>query len=222
MLAVFHKSLAGPSLKLMGTVVVENLPTEQSEETMKELSRLFKDEHQDPMAIHLLPYCILNTVLDHKSVTTPSVLAVKDDVVCLFRGTIENRAEIAASYKLPPRKNDAAIVLWAYDKFGDQETDTPWLEAVEHFKGGFSFVIYDATKKSFFVTSGLDGIPCFWGIGPHGTISSRLAWRWRAQSVKVSMENYPKGVTMLVKKGLRNFQTPDVELKAQFAPPENQ
>lgn len=49
--------------------------------------------------------------------------------------------------------------------------------------------------------------------------SSRLAWRWRAQSVKVSMENYPKGVT---KKGLRNFQTPDVELKAQFAPPQNQ
>lgn len=71
MLAVFHKSLAEPSVKLMGAVVFENPPTEQSKETMKELSRLFKDEHHDPMAIHLLPYCILNTALDHQSVVTP-------------------------------------------------------------------------------------------------------------------------------------------------------
>lgn len=41
----------------------------------------------------------------------------------------------------------------------------------------------------------------FGELGQMEPFSSRLAWRWRAQNAKVSMENYPKGVTMLVKKG---------------------
>ncbi|CAN7024249.1 hypothetical protein Bca4012_041220 [Brassica carinata] len=222
MLAVFHKSLAEPSVKLMGAVVFENPPTEQSEETMKELSRLFKDEHHDPMAIHLLPYCILNTALDHQSVVTPSVLTVKDDVVCLFRGTFENRAEIATLYNLPTPKNDSAVVIWAYNKFCNQEDETEWLDAVKGFKGGFSFVMYDAKKKTLFVTSGLDGIPCFWGLGPQGTILFSSCLEIASTKCESFYGQLPKGCYYASGKGLRSFESPDVVLKAQFVPPDNQ
>ncbi|XP_056850956.1 uncharacterized protein LOC130500212 [Raphanus sativus] len=230
----------------MGTVVVDNLPTEQSEETMKELSRLFKDEHKEPMAIHLLPHCILNTVLDHKSVISPketrkcrsdlgfisfcllwitpesippSVLAVKDDVVCIFRGTIENRAEIAASYHHPIPKKDAVVVLWVYNNLGTKEDETPWIDAVKQFKGGFSFVLYDAKRKSFFVTSGLDGIPCYWGLSQHGTILFSSCLEMASTKCENFCGQIPKGCYYASGKGLRNFETPDVELKPEFVPP---
>lgn len=80
-------------------------------------------------------------------------MAVKDDVVCIFRGTIENRAEIAASCHHPIPKKDAVVVLWVYNNLGTKEDETPWIDAVKQFKGGFSFVLYDAKRKSFFVTS---------------------------------------------------------------------
>ncbi|CAA7019181.1 unnamed protein product [Microthlaspi erraticum] len=219
MLALFEKGVAKKPVMLFGSIVTpavtnapEEPPTIESVAAIEDVARGFEVYYPNSLCIKNLPSCVMSSKLDQNSFITPSSLVVKDDVVCLFHGRIENRELLQMTHVLHDVSNDAATVSTLYSRFKSQGDE--WYNVVRRFQGNFSFVIYDAWTKQFFVSTDPRGAAaqCFWGTDSHGNLVFSTNWQISKAASAKFYGSVTGGCFVATGKGLRRLESPNTQL----------
>ncbi|GFQ04478.1 stem-specific protein tsjt1 [Phtheirospermum japonicum] len=138
---------------------------------------------------------------DNQNLILPRLIAVVDDIICLFEGHIENVAHHKQQYGLNKTANKVIIVIEAYRTLRDRGP-YPADQVVRDIQGKFTFILFDGATKATFVASDADGnVPLFWGTDGEG----RLVL---ANDVDVVKECFFTSFG-----GLRSYEHPVNELK---------
>lgn len=76
----------------------------------------------------------------------------KDDIFCLFEGTLDNLGSLRQQYGLAKSANEAVMVIEAYKALRDR-APYPASHVVGHLSGYFAFVVFDKSTSTLFVAS---------------------------------------------------------------------
>ncbi|KAK4729724.1 hypothetical protein R3W88_022712 [Solanum pinnatisectum] len=95
------------------------------------------------------------------------LLAVVDDIPCMFQGHIESVAHLKQQYGLNKTANEVIIVIEAYRTLRDRGPYPPD-QVVKDIHGKFAFVLYDSASKSTFLADVDGSVPFFWGTDSEG------------------------------------------------------
>ena len=77
---------------------------------------------------------------------------MKDDVFCVFQGTLDNLGSLKQQYGLPKKTNEVVLVIEAYKALRDRAPYPP-SQMVGHLRGSFAFIIFDRSSSTLFVAS---------------------------------------------------------------------
>lgn len=80
------------------------------------------------------------------------LFAVKDEIFCMFEGSLENLTSLRQQYGLGKKENEVVLVMEAYRALRDR-APYPTSSMLGHLSGGFSFIIFDKTTSTVFVAS---------------------------------------------------------------------
>ena len=78
--------------------------------------------------------------------------AVKDEVFCLFEGSLDNLASLRQQYGLAKSANEVLLVIEAYKALRDR-APYPANHVVSHLSGNFAFIVFDRSTSTLFVAS---------------------------------------------------------------------
>lgn len=78
--------------------------------------------------------------------------AAKDDIFCLFEGTLENLPRLKQQYGLGKNANEVVLVMEAYKALRDR-APYPANHMVAHLVGQFAFIVFDRATSTVFVAS---------------------------------------------------------------------
>lgn len=96
------------------------------------------------------------------------IFAVKDEVFCLFEGTLDNLGSLRQQYGLAKSANEAILVIEAYKALRDRAPYPP-NHVVGHLSGNFAFIVFDKSTSTLFVAS----------VSPHDQFSRCRKFRIR-------------------------------------------
>ncbi|MCI00803.1 stem-specific protein TSJT1 [Trifolium medium] len=97
--------------------------------------------------------------------------AVKDDIFCLFEGTLDNLGSLRQQYGLAKSANEVVLMIEAYKALRDR-APYPANHVVGHLSGSFAFIVFDKSTSTLFVASDQSGkVPLYWGITADGYVA---------------------------------------------------
>jgi len=205
MLAIFNSSVAsGPEeLRIPGDRS-PNYPKKDSADLLSSFIDAF------PQAISLKVKDMGDMSYTHakQDLLKPRSFTVKDEIFCLFEGTLENLTSLRQQYGLSKSVNEGLLVIEAYKTLRDR-APYPASHVVGHLDGQFAFIILDKTTGSIFVATDSYGkIPLFWGITADGS----LAFSDDAELLKgacgKSLASFPQGCFFSSALSLRSYEHP--------------
>lgn len=144
----------------------------------------------------------------------PRLFASIDDIFCSFQGLLENLAILTQQYGLSKRDNEATVAIEAYRTLRDRGP-YPATQVVRHFRGKFSFILFDSSTKSAFIAANSEGgIPFYWGADPEGNMVLSDDVEIVRKSCGRSFAPFPKGCFFTTSKGLQSYEHPLNEVRA--------
>lgn len=211
MLAIFNSSVAsGPEeLRIPG----DRSPNYPKKDSSHLLSSFFSGF---PQAISLKMDGMGDMAYTHEKqdLLRPRSFTVKDDIFCLFEGTLENLPSLRQQYGLSKSVNEGLLVIEAYKTLRDR-APYPASHVVGHLDGQFAFIILDRATSSIFVATDSQGkIPFYWGITRDGS----LAFSDDAELLKgacgKSLASFPQGCFFSSALSLRSYEHPKNKVTA--------
>ncbi|XP_019080376.2 asparagine synthetase [glutamine-hydrolyzing] 1, partial [Vitis vinifera] len=143
------------------------------------------------------------------------LFAVVDDIFCLFQGHIENVALLKQQYGLNKTTNEVIIVIEAYRTLRDRGP-YPADQVVRDLHGKFAFVLYDSSNRTAFLAADADeSVPFFWGVDSEGHLVLSDDEETVKKGCGKSFAPFPKGCFFTTSGGLRSFEHPLNELRAE-------
>nr|VDD45949.1 unnamed protein product [Brassica oleracea] len=76
----------------------------------------------------------------------------KDEIFCLFQGSLGNLGSLKQQYGLAKNANEVLLVIEAYKTLRDR-APYPANHVVSHLSGDFAFVVFDKSTSTLFVAS---------------------------------------------------------------------
>lgn len=211
MLAIINNSVAsGPEeLRIPGDRS-PNYPKKDSSDLLRSFLGSF------PQAISLKVQGMGDMAYTHEKqdLLRPRSFAAKDEIFCLFEGTLENLVSLRQQYGLSKSVNEGLLVIEAYKTLRDR-APYPASHVVGHLEGQFAFIILDRATASIFVATDSYGkIPFFWGITADGS----LAFSDDAELLKgacgKSLASFPQGCFFSNALSLRSYEHPKNKVTA--------
>lgn len=210
MLAVFNSAVAeGPEeLRTPGDLS----PTPRKKAA--DLLQSFLSDFPQAISVNVEGVCHMAYTHEREALLRPRSFAVKDEIFCLFEGTLENLTSLRQQYGLSKSVNEVSLVIEAYKTLRDRKP-YPASHVVGHFEGRFAFIILDKTTKSIFAATDSHGkVPFYWGI----TADGYLAFSDDADLLKgacgKSLASFPQGCLFLGSEGLRSYEHPKNKVTA--------
>lgn len=80
------------------------------------------------------------------------LFAVKDEIFCLFEGTLDNLGSLRQQYGLAKSANEVVLVIEAYKALRDR-APYPANHVVGHLEGNFAFIVFDKSTSTLFVAT---------------------------------------------------------------------
>lgn len=211
MLAIFKSSVASApeELRIPGDRS-PNYPKKDSSDLLRSFLGGF------PHAISLKVEGMGDMAYTHEKqdLLRPRSFAAKDEIFCLFEGTLENLMSLRQQYGLSKSVNEGLFVIEAYKTLRDR-APYPASHVVGHLDGQFAFIILDRATASIFVATDPYGkIPFFWGITADGS----LAFSDDAELLKgacgKSLASFPQGCFFSNALSLRSYEHPKNKVTA--------
>ncbi|KAF3521840.1 hypothetical protein F2Q69_00051776 [Brassica cretica] len=76
----------------------------------------------------------------------------KDEISCLFQGSLDNLGSLKQQYGLAKNANEVLLVIEVYKSLRDR-APYPANHVVSHLSGDFAFVVFDKSTSALFVAS---------------------------------------------------------------------
>ncbi|KAF3793057.1 Stem-specific protein [Nymphaea thermarum] len=152
----------------------------------------------------------------------PRVFAAKDEIFCLFKGTLDNLASLRQQYGLAKSANEAVLMIEAYKALRDRAPFPP-SHVVSHLSGDFAFVVFDDSASAVFVASDQSGkVPLYWGITSDGYLAFADELELLRGSCGKSIASFPEGCFFSTRWGeLKSYEHPKNKVTCVPAPEED-
>ncbi|CAK9181794.1 unnamed protein product [Ilex paraguariensis] len=209
MLAVFEKGVANPPEEL-------SLPAagRPSLRARKEIAEIFQSWRRDSTLYGLSNGNFMALSHEGEFPLHPRSIVVKDDIFCIFTGSLNNTCELRRHYGLSRQVTEAMLVIEAYKVLRDRAPYPPD-QVVKELEGKFAFILFDANAANLFLARDRDGFMQFhWGMaGDRSLVCS--------DDPKIIMEAcgncyapFPPGCLFMNQNGLISFDHPLHKVRA--------
>ncbi|KAJ0976090.1 hypothetical protein J5N97_018055 [Dioscorea zingiberensis] len=211
MLGVF----SGEVVEAPGELLAAGSRTPSPKTRAADLLDRFVGQTNSAISIHLGSIANLAYSHSHHSPLRRRVLAVKDEIYCLFEGGLDNMGSLKQEYGLCKTANEAVLVLEAYKALRDR-APYPLSSMLAHLSGTFSFLLFDTTTSTLLVASDPDGkVPLFWGITADGWVAFSDDLGMLKGSCGKSLAPFPPGCFYSnAQGGLKSFENPKNKITA--------
>lgn len=157
----------------------------------------------------------------NESALTPRLFAVKDEIFCLFEGSLDNLGSLRQQYGLAKSANEVVLVIEAYKALRDR-APYPANHVVGHLEGNFAFIVFDkATSTLFVATDQFGKVPLYWGITADGCVAFADDADLLKGACGKSLASFPQGCFFSTEVGeLKCYENPKSKITAIPAPEE--
>ncbi|KAL9279965.1 putative nucleophile aminohydrolase [Arabidopsis thaliana] len=146
---------------------------------------------------------------------TDRSFGAKDEIFCLFQGSLDNLGSLKQQYGLAKNANEVLLVIEAYKTLRDR-APYPANHVVAHLSGDFAFVVFDKSTSTLFVASDQVGkVPLYWGITADGYVAFADDVDLLKGACGKSLASFPQGCYYSTALGgLRSFENPKNKITA--------
>uniref|UniRef100_A0A0C9S544 TSA: Wollemia nobilis Ref_Wollemi_Transcript_21829_1443 transcribed RNA sequence n=1 Tax=Wollemia nobilis TaxID=56998 RepID=A0A0C9S544_9CONI len=210
MLAIFNSTVATGPEEL-------RTPGDKSPSPRKNALNLlqsFLDELPRAISVNVEGMCSMAYTHDKEDMLRPRSFAVKDEIFCLFEGTLQNLPSLRQQYGLSKSVNEVLLVIEAYKTLRDR-APYPASHVVGHLEGQFAFIIFDKSSKRIFVATDSNGkVSFYWGITADGHLAFADDAGLLQGACGKSLASFPTGCFFLSGGGLRSYEHPKNKMMA--------
>ncbi|ONK81503.1 uncharacterized protein A4U43_C01F29850 [Asparagus officinalis] len=140
--------------------------------------------------------------------------AVKDDIFCVFEGTLENLGSMKQYYGLAKNANEVVLMIEAYKALRDR-APYPTNRMLGHLDGSFAFVVFDKATSRVLVASDQDGkVPLYMGITADGCLAFCDDAEILRSACGKSLATFPPGCFFSTSSGLTSYEHPKNKVTA--------
>ncbi|EPS69062.1 aluminum induced protein [Genlisea aurea] len=167
MLGVFSGSIVSAPDEL----VMAGSRTPSPKETSARLLTRFLEENPSAISVQIGDGVSLSYSHSRESFLLPRSFASKDEIFCLFEGSLDNLGSLINQYGLAKSTNEVLLVIEAYKALRDRAPYPP-SHMVGHLEGKFAFILFDKSTSTLFVATDQQAkIPLYWGITADGNVA---------------------------------------------------
>jgi len=211
MLGVFSSSVVSPPEEL----VAAGSRTPSPKTKAAELMNRFLNGNPSAMSVQVGDDAHLAFTHHNEPPLFPRSFAVKDEILCLFSGALDNLGSLRQQYGLAKSATEVVLVIEAYKTLRDR-APYPASHVVGHLNGNFSFIVFDKTTSTLFVATDQGGkVPLYWGITADGCVAFADNAELLKSSCGKSLASFPQGCFFSTALGgLRCFENPKNKITA--------
>ncbi|AED92659.1 aluminum induced protein with YGL and LRDR motifs [Arabidopsis thaliana] len=167
MLGIFSGAIVSPPEEL----VAAGSRTPSPKTTGSTLVNRFVEKNPSAVSVQVGDYVQLAYSHHNESPLRPRSFGAKDEIFCLFQGSLDNLGSLKQQYGLAKNANEVLLVIEAYKTLRDR-APYPANHVVAHLSGDFAFVVFDKSTSTLFVASDQVGkVPLYWGITADGYVA---------------------------------------------------
>ncbi|VFQ65254.1 unnamed protein product [Cuscuta campestris] len=217
MLGVFSRSVVAPPEEL----VAAGCRTPSPKTTADALVKLFLKTKPSAVSVQIGDDAQFAYSHSNQSALQPRLFAVKDEVFCLFAGSLTNLGSLRQQYGLGKPANEVVLVIEAYKALRDR-APYPANHVVGHLEGNFAFIVFDKSTSSLFVATDQFGkVPLYWGITADGCVAFADDADLLKTACGKSLASFPQGCFFSTAVGeLKCYENPKSKITAIPAPEE--
>ncbi|CAJ2658427.1 unnamed protein product [Trifolium pratense] len=205
MLGIFSSSVVSPPEEL----VAAGSRTPSPKTTANLLLKRFVERKASAVSLQVGEDVQLAYTHHEESPWQPRSFAVKDDIFCLFEGTLDNLGSLRQQYGLAKSANEVVLMIEAYKALRDR-APYPANHVVGHLSGSFAFIVFDKSTSTLFVASDQSGkVPLYWGITADGYVAFADDADLLKGACGKSLASFPQAVG-----GLRCYENPKNKITA--------
>lgn len=211
MLGVFSSAVVTPPEEL----VAAGSRTPSPKITSTALVNRFLKNNSSAVSVQIGDHVQLAYTHENQSPFHPRSFAVKDDIFCLFEGSLDNLGSLKQQYGLAKSANEVMLVIEAYKALRDRAPYPP-NHVVGHLDGNFAFVVFDKSTSSLFVASDQIGkVSLSWGITSDGFVAFADDVELLKGACGKSLASFPQGCFFSTSVGgLTSYENPKNKITA--------
>ncbi|XP_019235901.1 PREDICTED: stem-specific protein TSJT1-like [Nicotiana attenuata] len=211
MLGVFSSSIVTPPDEL----VAAGSRTPSPKITAEALVNRFIKIDSSAVSIQINDHVQLAYTHMDESASLPRSFAVKDEIFCLFEGSLDNLGSLRQQYGLAKSANEVVLMIEAYKALRDRAPYPP-SHVVGHLQGNFAFIVFDKSTSTMFVATDQFGkVPLYWGITADGYVAFANDANLLKGACGKSLASFPQGCFFSTTVGeLRSYENPKNKITA--------
>ncbi|XP_009765315.1 stem-specific protein TSJT1-like [Nicotiana tabacum] len=211
MLGVFSSSIVSPPDELVAAGSRTPSPKIKAEALVKR----FVQNNSSAVSMQIGDHVQLAYTHYNESAVLPRSFAVKDDIFCLFEGSLDNLGSLRQQYGLAKSANEVMLVIEAYKALRDRAPYPP-NHVVGHLEGNFTFIVFDKSTSTLFVATDQVGkVPLYWGITADGYVAFANDADLLKGACGKSLASFPQGCFYSTSVGeLRSYENPKNKITA--------
>jgi len=211
MLGVFSSSI----VSLPDELVAAGSRTPSPKISSTALVKRFLEANSSAVSIQIGDDVQLAYTHQNESALQPRSFAVKEEIFCLFEGSLDNLGSLKQQYGLGKSANEVILVIEAYKALRDRAPYPP-SHVVGHLDGCFSFVVFDKSTSTLFVATDQFGkVPLYWGITADGCVAFANDADLLKGACGKSLASFPQGCFFSTAVGeLRSYEYPKNKVTA--------
>ncbi|KAK4372462.1 hypothetical protein RND71_007846 [Anisodus tanguticus] len=211
MLGVFSSSIVSPPDEL----VAAGSRTPSPKITSEALVNRFVQTNSSAVSMQIGDFVQFAYTHSNESAVLPRSFAVKDDIFCLFEGSLDNLGSLRQQYGLAKSANEVMLVIEAYKALRDRAPYPP-NHVVGHLEGNFAFIVFDKSTSNLFVATDQVGkVPLYWGITADGYVAFADDADLLKGACGKSLASFPQGCFYSTAVGeLRSYENPKNKITA--------
>ncbi|XP_077253758.1 stem-specific protein TSJT1-like [Tasmannia lanceolata] len=191
--------------------------TPSPKKTASKLVDIFLQNTPSAVAIRSTNLMHIAYTHENQPMLQPRSFAAKEEIFCLFEGTLENLARLKQQYGLGKNATEVVLVMEAYKALRDR-APYPASHMVSHLIGNFAFIIFDKATSTVFVASDQEGkVPLYWGITADGYLAFSDDVDILKGACGKSLASFPPGCFFSSATDLRSYEHPKNKITAEPA-----
>ncbi|CAI9778897.1 unnamed protein product [Fraxinus pennsylvanica] len=211
MLGVFSSSIMPPPEEL----VAAGNRTPSPKATAAKLVGRFLEANSSAVSVQIGDHVQLAYSHNDQSALKSRLFAVKDEIFCLFEGSLDNLGSLKQQYGLAKSANEVLLMIEAYKALRDRAPYPP-NHVVGHLEGNFAFIVFDKSTSTLFVATDQYGkVPLYWGITADGYVAFADDADLLKGACGKSLASFPQGCYFSTSVGeLRSYENPKNKITA--------
>ncbi|KAL7144653.1 hypothetical protein ABFS83_07G027100 [Erythranthe nasuta] len=211
MLGIFSSSIMSPPEDL----VAAGSRTPSPKVTAAKLEARFLEANSSAVSVRIGDDVQLAYTHCNQTSLQPRLFAVKDEIFCLFEGSLDNLGSLKQQYGLAKSANEVLLVIEAYKTLRDRAPYPP-NHVVGHLQGNFAFIVFDKTTSTLFVATDQQAkVPLYWGITADGCVAFANDADLLKGACGKSLASFPQGCFFSTTVGeLRSYENPKNKITA--------